>query len=112
MMTLTFSMSLRSVRCRGALVLQNRVQSFARQQERAVAKQIPNIELRDRRQRGAVNVARRLLNGFIAAVDREEAASVDAELLVHLGDRLGLGGVELDFAEHLDVAALELAEQR
>src|SRR5438067_9699359 len=102
----------RRSRERNVSLLQDQFQTVLREQQRAIAKDVPRVQLRDRRQRRAIDVAGRLFERLVAAIDREQTASVDAELLVHVGDLLGLWGVELDLADHPNVAALELAEQR
>src|SRR5437588_9286778 len=92
--------------------LQNHLQTILSEQQCPVPQDIPRVQLRDRRECRTIDVAGRFFERLIAAVDRQQAASVDAELFVHVGDLPGLWRIQLDLADDANVAALELAEQR
>src|SRR4051812_15075915 len=66
-------------------------QTFLRHQQRPFVHDVPGIELLNRRQLRAVDVASRSFQRFIPAIDRNEAASIDSERLVHLSHKFGLG---------------------
>src|SRR5688500_14808175 len=109
MMTLMSSMDLSRLI---AFSLQQLLEPLSRHQQRPVAQDVPRVELLHGRQRRAVDVARRALEVLVAAVQREQAAPVDAQRLVHLRDELGLGLVEADPVDDADVVALDLAQDR